>query len=364
MPRVGRWVFPLILLVMACATVEYDIPYPPQSAIKQSEMAMIEEAAQLASARRARVYELAWPILTANASLCPGAKPAIGVVIADLKLHARLDGGIRVEDVQRLGVPDKPHLYHVQPGSPAGDAGLLVGDIVTGVDGDDVEGPADVARRLGESLTDDGEVTLSVLREDEALTVSLTGVDRCDMAVKIAQSDVLNASAGTGDIVIYQGLIRALDDAALQFVIAHEAAHLAAHHQRKYTQNLLVSGGVVTMPLLYSGAWIGDRASALLGQHPEVSLRRKAIRATIPWTSDFEAEADYLGTYFFARAGGDLAGAEQTFEVFGHEAPKSIYARATHPLVPERMEALRATAAEIAAKQAAGEALVPNRRTP
>lgn len=364
MPRVGRWACPFLLLLTACATVQYDIPHPSQSAIANTKIAMIEEAAQLASSRRARVYELAWPILTANAALCPDPKPAIGVVIADLKLHARLDGGIRVEDAQRLGVSDAPHLYHVQPGSPADDAGLLAGDIVTNVEGQKVEGLADVARRLRETLADDGEVALGVLRGDEALTVSLTGVNRCDMAVKIAQSDALNASAGTGDIVIYQGLIRALDDPALQYVIAHEAAHLAAHHQRKYTRNLLVSGGVVTMPLLYSGAWIGDRASALLGRHPEVSLRRRAIRAAIPWTSDFEAEADYLGAYFFVRAGGDLAAAEQAFEVFGREAPKSIYARATHPLVPERIEALRATAAEIAAEQAAGEVLVPSRRRP
>src|SRR6516165_4109559 len=60
-----------------------------------------------------------------------------------------------------------------QSGSPAAKAGILVGDVITAVDGKDVKDSRDLARRIG-AMAPGSSLKLSILRNGETRTVMLT----------------------------------------------------------------------------------------------------------------------------------------------------------------------------------------------
>lgn len=60
----------------------------------------------------------------------------------------------------------------VNENSPAEKAGLKAGDVITMVDGEKIEGPGDVSRALNKK--EDGEVTLTVVRERNTRTIKVT----------------------------------------------------------------------------------------------------------------------------------------------------------------------------------------------
>ena len=81
-----------------------------------------------------------------------------------------------------------------------------------------------------------------------------------------------------------------------------------------------------------------------------------ATRTTRP----FEAEADYVGLYYMARAGYATQDVEMFWQRLGVQNPKNIMRAKSHPITPSRLLSIRLTAKEIEAKQQAGEPLVPN----
>ena len=60
----------------------------------------------------------------------------------------------------------------VNENSPAAKAGLKAGDVITAVDGENVQGPGDVARALNKK--EDGDVTLTVVRDRNTRTFKVT----------------------------------------------------------------------------------------------------------------------------------------------------------------------------------------------
>jgi hypothetical protein len=350
--------FLLCLSIAACATPEHRLPEPDAAFVAEERQRVLGLAMETALARRARVYDLAWPVLAANAALCPETRISAGLVLADRRGFAAMAGGMREADLAELGVAEGLRIVHVMAGSPAALAGLEAGDIVEAIGDRTVETPEEAAKAIRAALEEEGATVR--IRLADGREVETGGAETCDMAVKISTSQSLNAHAATGDIVVYTGAIRTLGDAPLQFLIAHEAAHLALNHPRKYWRNAAVSGAVVVGPVVYTGAHLLDRARGLLGD-PETDLTSPAMRALAPWTEAFEREADYVGAYFFARAGGDLEAAQATFEAFSRENARAITVRSTHPLTPERLAALALIRAEIDAKRASGAPLEPER---
>lgn len=351
------------MFLAACASPRYQAPPLDEAKVAVERKAAVRDAMETALERRARVYDLSWPVLTANTELCPRTRPTIGVVLADRERLARLAGGLRDEDLEEIGVSDDLVLVHVFAGSPAETAGVTSGGRLLAVNGKPVTDPEKAAEKIREGTKDEGRVVLTLGEGGEERDIEVSPVESCDMAVKISTSQAINAHAATGDIVIYTGVIRALGDEALQFLIAHEAAHLAADHRRKYIQNTVVSGAGLVGPFLYGGAWVADMA-ARIGDRPDISFRSRVVHGLAPWAKGFEEEADYLGAYMFARAGGELSAAREVYDVFSRETPVAIYLRATHPLTPERQVRLAATIAEIEGKRLAGDDLMPERARP
>jgi predicted Zn-dependent protease len=73
----------------------------------------------------------------------------------------------------------------------------------------------------------------------------------------------------------------------------------------------------------------------------------------------FEREADYVGAYYAARAGYDVATAAQIWRALSLESPQSIRIAVTHPITPARFVQMQKVAAEIADKKQRHLPLVP-----
>ena len=352
MGRALRTLF--VLTLFACATPQATPPAFDAARSAATEARLLETAMAVALERRVRVYDLAWPVLVANADLCPKVAPRAGLVLADRKLLARMAGGVEERALARAGVLEGLRVVHAFAGSPAAAAGVPPGAMVQAVNGEAEDDPEAAVRAIKDRLKEGGEATITA----DGTTYAFGGETACETSVKVSTSQAINANAVSG-ITINTGLIRSLDDGALQAVIAHELAHVALDHPREYARNALVTGAPVTGPVVYGAASTTDRLLRLIGRAPDRSLTGRALAALAPWSDAFEAEADYVGLYMHVRAGGDAADAIRAFEVMGQEGPKSLTVRATHPLIPERIAAAEAAAREIEAKRAAGEPLVP-----
>lgn len=99
----------------------------------------------------------------------------------------------------------------------------------------------------------------------------------------------------------------------------------------------------------------------LLGGIPTDGLftRQFRLAGANAFSLAFEREADYVGSYYAARADYALAEVEQIWRKFGKLNPESIRFAATHPTTPVRIVQLQKVAAEIADKQLRNLALVP-----
>src|ERR1700678_3411530 len=118
--------------------------------------------------------------------------------------------------------------------------------------------------------------------------------------IKVIDSDVVNAMALPGGFFYENsGLILAADEEAeMAGVMAHEAAHVCAHHAaREMTRLNYVQIGMVPLIMMTGYSWTG------YGIYEAAQL---AIPITfLEFSREFEAEADYLGVQYMYRAGYD-----------------------------------------------------------
>jgi beta-barrel assembly-enhancing protease len=116
--------------------------------------------------------------------------------------------------------------------------------------------------------------------------------------IKVIDSDEINAMALPGGFFyVNSGLIlNADEEAELAGVMAHETAHVCAHHAvREQTRMNYAQLG--TIPLIFLGGWTG------YGLYEAASI---GVPITfLHFSREFEAQADYLGVQYMYRAGYD-----------------------------------------------------------
>jgi predicted Zn-dependent protease len=66
---------------------------------------------------------------------------------------------------------------------------------------------------------------------------------------------------------------------------------------------------------------------------------------------EFEAEADYVGVYYMARAGYQVDGVEDFWRRFGAEHANAIFVKSDHPAAPARYLAIARARDEVVAKR-------------
>jgi predicted Zn-dependent protease len=153
--------------------------------------------------------------------------------------------------------------------------------------------------------------------------------------IKVIDTDEINAMALPGGFFyVNSGLILAADEEAeLAGVMAHETAHVCAHHAaREMTRANYAQLG--TIPLIFIGGWTG------YGIYEAANL---AIPITfLEFSREFEAQADYLGIQYMYRAGYDpqafITFFEKIQDLEKHKPGAVAKVFSDHPQTPDRIE--------------------------
>jgi hypothetical protein len=154
--------------------------------------------------------------------------------------------------------------------------------------------------------------------------------------IKVIDTDEINAMALPGGFFyVNSGLILAADEEAeLAGVMAHETAHVCAHHAaREMTRMNLMQISSIPLLIMTQGSWTG------YGIYEASQL---AIPVTfLQFSRQFEAEADWLGLQYMYRAGYDPQAFIQFFEKLDalekHHPGALAKVFADHPQTPDRI---------------------------
>ena len=302
----------------ACASVATrlpDISLPELAAERASQ-----ETSAFAEIDRlhARLWDVAYPVLAENTDLCPRTRPDIGIATYSLKSYPK---DMREAAAREFGAQDEPSIRRVIKGSAADKAGLKAGDILLSEDSK----PMTATGKSMRAQLKNGAAKINVRRGETQFFVNVTPREICDYKVTLSMRSTINAYATSRSIVMTSGMMNfTQSDEELALIVAHELAHNTMAHVRKIVGNMIISGF--------------------------------ATRYTRP----FESEADYVGLYYLVRAGYNPEGTEKLWQRMALIGPRSVGRAKTHPTHPDRYLRLAAAREEIAAKQAAGEPLVPN----
>jgi hypothetical protein len=154
--------------------------------------------------------------------------------------------------------------------------------------------------------------------------------------IKVIDSDEINAMALPGGFFyVNSGLIlNADEEAELAGVMAHETAHVCAHHAaREMTRMNYAQLGTIPLIMMTGYSWTG------YGIYEAVQFA--VPMAFLKFSRDFEGQADYLGIQYMYRAGYDPQAFLSFFEkVQALEKRKpGLVAKAfsDHPQTPDRI---------------------------
>ncbi len=154
--------------------------------------------------------------------------------------------------------------------------------------------------------------------------------------IKVIDSDEINAMALPGGFFyVNSGLIMAADEEAeLAGVMAHETAHVCAHHAaRQMTKMNYAQIGSIPLIIFTQGSWTG------YGIYEATQL---AIPMTfLKFSRMDEAEADWLGVQYMYKSGYDPQAFIQFFEKIDalekHKPGTLAKVFADHPQTPDRI---------------------------
>ena len=155
--------------------------------------------------------------------------------------------------------------------------------------------------------------------------------------IKVIDSDEINAMALPGGFFyVNSGLILAADEEAeLAGVMAHETAHVCAHHAaREMTRMNYAQLGSIPLIMMTGYSWTG------YGIYEAVNI---AIPMTfLMFSREFEAQADFLGVQYMYRAGYDPQAFVTFFEKIQNlekQKPGAVAkAFSNHPQTPDRIQ--------------------------
>lgn len=309
----------LFIGLFGCASVETRLPKPDIRLLAQESSSQEQQAFVRYLDMLERLDRVSARVLQANSDLCEKTAPDIGAIMHSEKSYPK---HLRSAAQKHIGASNKPSILMVRKYSPASTAGLKAGDVLVDESGDPISFGA---KQSVKEFEQTGKVRRQASNADGFESLSLEAVSTCGYPVRLKFSTAINAYANGRSISVTTGMMEfAARDEELALIVGHELAHNTMRHVPKSIRNLLLSGF--------------------------------ATRTTRP----FESEADYVGMYYMARAGFELEGVEDFWRRLGVISPKSIVRAKTHPVSPDRLLSIRATADEIKQKKSNGEKLVPN----
>jgi Zn-dependent protease with chaperone function len=354
--RWGRWpgVIACLWLCAGCGMPVARLPDLPAAEVAAEQRR--QQVAQIRDyyAQLSRLDNVAFRIRVANRRFCKKTAPRIGLRAATVRSLPRKYRSYTHEALQ-IGW-DKPAAISVAKGSPAAVAGIKTGDEILTLDNTVVPATGTTAWMEKWLAKHDGLPVDIMMRRDGTDTLrTVYPVTACAIPIRYKSDPDPNAQTDGSKIVIQSGILRvARTDAELAVVVGHELAHVNMGHYGKKLRNAVIGrigGAVVDGGFMLGGIYTGRTFSNYFGR-----LGAQAFSV------EFEREADYVGAYYAARAGYDVAGAAEVWRAMALERPDAILIGATHPITPARFVQMQKVAAEIADKNRRHLPLVPELR--
>ena len=334
------------LFSLGCAT-RLSRPGTSPGDIDTERREQMKLALSLLLDRQIRTWTVATQLQTSGAELCGEDTRYVFGFFA-------IDSEIFKEDYRKvapdIGLESGVRIWEVLPGFQTAAAQLKKGDKIVEIDSrpvSDFESFAEVMMKPSEK----GQLTMKLIRgSNDEISVSLDGLPACDYRAAVIEKDIINAFADGKNVFVTTGMIRFTEsDHELAIVLGHEFAHNALGHVRQ-TLAQSFAGMLVDLAIyIFSGMDTGGLFSQLGGR---------------VYSKEFEADADYMGLYFTARAGYDIQIAPTLWRRMAVEHPGNIKGTwlSTHPSTPERAVTLKETIEEIHEKKAKGLPVVPEKK--
>lgn len=297
--------------------------------------------------RQERVYRVAAPLIIKNAVLCrTQARPLLGFTA---KNQYSYSPELAVAARQSLGLDERLQVMQILDGSGAMRAGLKRGDILQTIQDLNIPtGPQaepETARMLSPILKNLSELTITVVRQNQPITVNVPLTLACAFAIDVGNTQHVNAYADGRRILLTRGLLDWLStDEDVAVIIAREIAHNVLQHAKQLQQMATLSI-VIDNLLLFKPDQVAANSSNGIKITPE----------------KMDQEADRLALFMLARAGYDTANFTRVMQklVQAPNASQAITYQTLHPWTDGRQSVIQTTIKEIRQKQLAKKALVP-----
>lgn len=330
------WLLGGTLAFAACAptTNTPTISAADRDLEQQKQFELVLEDNRRHTERAHRIYTR---IARANVDSCPNVRALMGVHTTEKQSFKgnELIAAIKVYNL----VVDHPMVFY-----SAADA-VQIGDFVTKVEGKPVSRAAEIGKF---APAGEGPVNMTVLRNGKEIDVVVPRVRQCGYGLKVVNQSMVNAFATGADIIFTTGMMQyASTDDELALVMGHEMAHNVEDHVDKQKGNQ------------FAGMLLGAVIGGATGIDMTSTFGRMGAMA---FSQEFEAEADYVGMYYAAKAGFGIKDAPKFWRKMAVQNPNAIAHGTTHPDTASRFLALEKTVEEIEGKRAAGKPLLPERK--
>lgn len=244
----------------------------------------------------------------------------------------------------------------VAENSPAAIAGIRPGDRILTFNNEPVP-RHDTGGWIGGFVRNNGERPIQVLirRDGNDRMLSIVPVIACAIPIELQIDSSVNAFTTDDGITVSSSILRAArTDAQLALIVGHELAHANLGHLNKRWTNAAIG---------WLGGAAADAGIMLGGMSTHgVFSRIFAQAGARAFSVTFEREADYVGAYYAARAGYDLAGSEEIWRTLSLVDPSSIRIVTDHPITPVRFVQMQKTIIEIEDKKRRNFPLIPEPR--
>ncbi|MCF8163687.1 MAG: M48 family metalloprotease [Sulfuritalea sp.] len=297
--------------------------------------------------RQEHIYRIAAPLIIKNAVLCrTQARPLLGFTA---KNQYSYPPELSVAARQSLGLDERLQVMQILDGSGAMRAGLKRGDILQTIQDITIPtGPQaepEAARMLSPILKNLTEINITVIRQNQPITVNVPLTLACAFAIDVGNTQNVNAYADGRRILLTRGLLDWLStDEDVAVIIAREIAHNVLQHAKQLQQMATLSI-VIDNLLLFKPDQVAANSSNGIKITPE----------------KMDQDADRLALFMLARAGYDLASFTRVMQKLA-QIPNASQANtypALHPWTEGRQSVIQSTMKEIRQKQSAKKALVP-----
>lgn len=338
------WVaFVAFVLTSGCAT-RVRRPAGSDPAIEMERREQLKLSLSLLLERQVRAWKVGNRIRRAGANLCANdVRYTFGFFAVDRQTFGKEYREIAGE----IGLESGVRIWEVLPEFQSPETELKRGDEILEIDGEAVWDLRSFERAI-QGPFEIGQLRMKLRRTPgDEIFVHLDGALACDYRAGVVEKDGVNAFADGKNVFLTTGMMRFVDsDDELALVLGHEFAHNRLGHLRQMRAQMLAGLLVDLAVAVFAGVDTGGLFTQL---------------ARIPFSEEFEAEADYVGLYFAARAGYDIYMAPNFWRRMAVEHPGSIRENmmATHPSTPERAVGLQKSIAEIEAKRIDDQPVIP-----